>query len=146
MAFIKMTAPSRVIPRLSWIKCVSNFDLNLFFGSHNPKNNTFTSVYYTPLSLNARKFPEAVGGVSYFIFHFKIAFKEDPWAKVPVRFLSVSVCMWICSVPLHTLAQCISITNVLFVHCSVRVLDNLVWIFVFLDPGVFFGSDKQWMT
>ncbi|XP_058527607.1 nebulin-related-anchoring protein isoform X4 [Ochotona princeps] len=31
--------------------------------AHNPKNNTFTSVYYTPLSLNARKFPEAVGGI-----------------------------------------------------------------------------------
>ncbi|XP_062071241.1 nebulin-related-anchoring protein isoform X3 [Lepus europaeus] len=33
--------------------------------AHNPKNNTFTSVYYTPLNLNARKFPEAVGGTAY---------------------------------------------------------------------------------
>nr|XP_008268750.1 nebulin-related-anchoring protein isoform X2 [Oryctolagus cuniculus] len=32
--------------------------------AHNPKNNTFTSVYYTPLNLNARKFPEAVGGIN----------------------------------------------------------------------------------
>ncbi|XP_058154354.1 nebulin-related-anchoring protein isoform X6 [Dasypus novemcinctus] len=30
--------------------------------AHNPKNNTFTSVYHTPLNLNARRSPEAVSG------------------------------------------------------------------------------------
>ncbi|XP_062958086.1 nebulin-related-anchoring protein isoform X6 [Cynocephalus volans] len=31
--------------------------------AHNPKNNTFTSVYHTPLNLNTRKSPEAIGGI-----------------------------------------------------------------------------------
>ncbi|XP_040342421.1 nebulin-related-anchoring protein isoform X9 [Herpailurus yagouaroundi] len=31
--------------------------------AHNPKNNTFTSVYHTPLNLNMRKTPEAIHGV-----------------------------------------------------------------------------------
>ncbi|XP_057590930.1 nebulin-related-anchoring protein isoform X5 [Hippopotamus amphibius kiboko] len=31
--------------------------------AHNPKNNTFTSVYHTPLNLNVRKAPEAICGV-----------------------------------------------------------------------------------
>ncbi|XP_045734823.1 nebulin-related-anchoring protein isoform X6 [Mirounga angustirostris] len=30
--------------------------------AHNPKNNTFTSVYHTPLNLNVRKSPEAIHG------------------------------------------------------------------------------------
>ncbi|KAB0405731.1 hypothetical protein E2I00_001572 [Balaenoptera physalus] len=30
---------------------------------HNPKNNTFTSVYHTPLNLNVRKSPEAICGI-----------------------------------------------------------------------------------
>ncbi|XP_057386406.1 nebulin-related-anchoring protein isoform X9 [Balaenoptera acutorostrata] len=31
--------------------------------AHNPKNNTFTSVYHTPLNLNVRKSPEAICGI-----------------------------------------------------------------------------------
>ncbi|XP_047558253.1 nebulin-related-anchoring protein isoform X1 [Lutra lutra] len=31
--------------------------------AHNPKNNTFTSVYHTPLNLNVRKSPEAIHGI-----------------------------------------------------------------------------------
>nr|XP_011714444.1 nebulin-related-anchoring protein isoform X5 [Macaca nemestrina] len=31
--------------------------------AHNPKNNTFTSVYHTPLNLNVRTFPEAISGI-----------------------------------------------------------------------------------
>ncbi|XP_073650061.1 nebulin-related-anchoring protein isoform X4 [Tursiops truncatus] len=31
--------------------------------AHNPKNNTFTSVCHTPLSLNVRKSPEAICGI-----------------------------------------------------------------------------------
>ncbi|XP_074229691.1 nebulin-related-anchoring protein isoform X3 [Camelus bactrianus] len=31
--------------------------------AHNPKNNTFTSVYHTPLNLNVRNSPEAICGV-----------------------------------------------------------------------------------
>ncbi|MBN3311496.1 NRAP protein, partial [Atractosteus spatula] len=31
---------------------------------HNPKNNTFTSVYETPINLNAKKQSEAVSEVS----------------------------------------------------------------------------------
>ncbi|XP_039093588.1 nebulin-related-anchoring protein isoform X3 [Hyaena hyaena] len=31
--------------------------------AHNPKNNTFTSVYHTPLNLNMRKSPEAIHGI-----------------------------------------------------------------------------------
>lgn len=30
--------------------------------AHNPKNNSFTSVYHTPLNLNMRKQPEAIHG------------------------------------------------------------------------------------
>ncbi|XP_070116870.1 nebulin-related-anchoring protein isoform X26 [Equus caballus] len=33
--------------------------------AHNPKNNTFTSVYHTPLNLNVRKSPEAICGTAY---------------------------------------------------------------------------------
>ncbi|XP_055104745.2 nebulin-related-anchoring protein isoform X3 [Symphalangus syndactylus] len=31
--------------------------------AHNPKNNTFTSVYHAPLNLNVRTFPEAISGI-----------------------------------------------------------------------------------
>nr|XP_023402466.1 nebulin-related-anchoring protein isoform X3 [Loxodonta africana] len=31
--------------------------------AHNPKNNTFTSVYHTPLNLNMKKAPEAISGM-----------------------------------------------------------------------------------
>ncbi|XP_047615979.1 nebulin-related-anchoring protein isoform X3 [Phacochoerus africanus] len=31
--------------------------------AHNPKNNSFTSVYHTPLNLKVRQSPEAIGGV-----------------------------------------------------------------------------------
>ncbi|XP_045659133.1 nebulin-related-anchoring protein isoform X8 [Ursus americanus] len=31
--------------------------------AHNPKNNTFTSVYHTPLNLNVRKSPETIHGI-----------------------------------------------------------------------------------
>ncbi|XP_045425328.1 nebulin-related-anchoring protein isoform X1 [Lemur catta] len=31
--------------------------------AHNPKNNTFTSVYHTPLNLNMRQFPEAISEI-----------------------------------------------------------------------------------
>ncbi|XP_037660583.1 nebulin-related-anchoring protein isoform X2 [Choloepus didactylus] len=31
--------------------------------AHNPKNNTFTSVYHTPLNLNVRRSPEAISGI-----------------------------------------------------------------------------------
>ncbi|XP_014448892.1 nebulin-related-anchoring protein isoform X2 [Tupaia chinensis] len=31
--------------------------------AHNPKNNTFTSVYHTPLNLNTKKSAEAIGGM-----------------------------------------------------------------------------------
>ncbi|XP_076982191.1 nebulin-related-anchoring protein isoform X3 [Tamandua tetradactyla] len=31
--------------------------------AHNPKNNTFTSVYHTPLNLNVRRSPEAINGL-----------------------------------------------------------------------------------
>ncbi|KAM6184780.1 nebulin-related-anchoring protein [Rhynchocyon petersi] len=31
--------------------------------AHNPKNNTFTSVYHTPLSLNIRRPPDAISGM-----------------------------------------------------------------------------------
>ncbi|EPY82180.1 nebulin-related-anchoring protein isoform 2 [Camelus ferus] len=31
--------------------------------AHNPKNNTFTSVYHTPLNLNVRNSPEAICGI-----------------------------------------------------------------------------------
>ncbi|KAM9197715.1 nebulin-related-anchoring protein isoform 2-T2 [Dugong dugon] len=31
--------------------------------AHNPKNNTFTSVYHAPLTLNMRKAPEAISGM-----------------------------------------------------------------------------------
>ncbi|KAB1271310.1 Nebulin-related-anchoring protein [Camelus dromedarius] len=31
--------------------------------THNPKNNTFTSVYHTPLNLNVRNSPEAICGI-----------------------------------------------------------------------------------
>ncbi|XP_049710624.1 nebulin-related-anchoring protein [Elephas maximus indicus] len=32
--------------------------------AHNPKNNTFTSVYHTPLNLNMKKAPEAINGMA----------------------------------------------------------------------------------
>ncbi|XP_006831547.1 PREDICTED: nebulin-related-anchoring protein [Chrysochloris asiatica] len=31
--------------------------------AHNPKNNTFTSIYHTPLNLNVKKTPETIHGV-----------------------------------------------------------------------------------
>uniref|UniRef100_A0A8D1C4Q6 Nebulin-related-anchoring protein n=1 Tax=Sus scrofa TaxID=9823 RepID=A0A8D1C4Q6_PIG len=33
--------------------------------AHNPKNNSFTSVYHTPLNLKVRQSPEAIGGRAY---------------------------------------------------------------------------------
>uniref|UniRef100_A0A8D2CK82 Nebulin-related-anchoring protein n=1 Tax=Sciurus vulgaris TaxID=55149 RepID=A0A8D2CK82_SCIVU len=54
--------------------------------AHNPKNNTFTSVYHTPLNLNAKKLPGAMGGVSdqedgeqfKSVFHWDMKSKDGP--------------------------------------------------------------------
>lgn len=56
--------------------------------AHNPKNNSFTSVYHTPLNLNMRKQPEAIHGVSYLILNFQTAFNENFLVHIPIRFLS----------------------------------------------------------
>ncbi|XP_023571210.1 nebulin-related-anchoring protein isoform X3 [Octodon degus] len=51
--------------------------------AHNPKNNTFTSVYHTPLSLNLKTFPGAVGGIcdQGDDKHFKSVFHWDMKSK-----------------------------------------------------------------
>ncbi|XP_047408152.1 nebulin-related-anchoring protein isoform X3 [Sciurus carolinensis] len=54
--------------------------------AHNPKNNTFTSVYHTPLNLNAKKLLGAMGGVSdqedgeqfKSVFHWDMKSKDGP--------------------------------------------------------------------
>ncbi|KAM5139677.1 nebulin-related-anchoring protein isoform 2-T2 [Callospermophilus lateralis] len=54
--------------------------------AHNPKNNTFTSVYHTPLNLNAKKIPGAVGGIHdqedgeqfRSVFHWDMKSKDGP--------------------------------------------------------------------
>uniref|UniRef100_A0A8C6EET1 Nebulin-related-anchoring protein n=1 Tax=Moschus moschiferus TaxID=68415 RepID=A0A8C6EET1_MOSMO len=56
--------------------------------AHNPKNNTFTSVYYTPLNLNVRKPPEAICGIDgqedgerfKSVFHWDMKSKDEPAA------------------------------------------------------------------
>lgn len=65
-----------------WIKHFSNFDFHCIC-SHNPKNNTFTSVYHTPLNLTLKKPVAATGGVSHLALHFEITFKGMPWAQTP---------------------------------------------------------------
>ncbi|XP_037352930.1 nebulin-related-anchoring protein isoform X1 [Talpa occidentalis] len=51
--------------------------------AHNPKNNTFTSVYHTPLNLNARKSTEAIHGIGgqYNGEQFKSFFQWDMNSK-----------------------------------------------------------------
>ncbi|KAM9702095.1 nebulin-related-anchoring protein isoform 7-T7 [Dama dama] len=59
--------------------------------AHNPKNNTFTSVYYTPLNLNVRKPPEAICGIDgqedgerfKSVFHWDMKSKDE--AAAPNR-------------------------------------------------------------
>ncbi|XP_058154359.1 nebulin-related-anchoring protein isoform X10 [Dasypus novemcinctus] len=59
--------------------------------AHNPKNNTFTSVYHTPLNLNARRSPEAVSGINgqedgerfQSVFHWDLKSKDG--AAAPNR-------------------------------------------------------------
>uniref|UniRef100_A0A4W2G3F7 Nebulin-related-anchoring protein n=1 Tax=Bos indicus x Bos taurus TaxID=30522 RepID=A0A4W2G3F7_BOBOX len=59
--------------------------------AHNPKNNTFTSVYYTPLNLNVRKPPEAICGIGgqedgerfKSVFHWDMKSKDE--AAAPNR-------------------------------------------------------------
>ncbi|XP_005387839.1 PREDICTED: nebulin-related-anchoring protein isoform X1 [Chinchilla lanigera] len=59
--------------------------------AHNPKNNTFTSVYHTPLNLNAKTFSGAMGGINdqeddeHFksVFHWDVKSKDE--ASVPDR-------------------------------------------------------------
>ncbi|XP_015350298.2 nebulin-related-anchoring protein isoform X2 [Marmota marmota marmota] len=54
--------------------------------AHNPKNNTFTSVYHTPLNLNAKKIPGAVGGTHdqedgeqfRSVFHWDMKSRDGP--------------------------------------------------------------------
>ncbi|XP_058437302.1 nebulin-related-anchoring protein isoform X5 [Marmota monax] len=53
---------------------------------HNPKNNTFTSVYHMPLNLNAKKIPGAVGGTHdqedgeqfRSVFHWDMKSRDGP--------------------------------------------------------------------
>eukprot|EP00069_Balaena_mysticetus_P021133 bmy_03047T0 len=59
--------------------------------AHNPKNNTFTSVYHTPLNLNVRKSPEAICGIDdqddgkrfKSVFHWDVKSKDG--AAAPNR-------------------------------------------------------------
>ncbi|XP_052516684.1 nebulin-related-anchoring protein isoform X6 [Budorcas taxicolor] len=59
--------------------------------AHNPKNNTFTSVYYTPLNLNVQKPPEAICGIGgqedgerfKSVFHWDMKSKDE--AAAPNR-------------------------------------------------------------
>ncbi|VTJ55586.1 Hypothetical predicted protein [Marmota monax] len=54
--------------------------------AHNPKNNTFTSVYHMPLNLNAKKIPGAVGGTHdqedgeqfRSVFHWDMKSRDGP--------------------------------------------------------------------
>lgn len=65
------------------------FDFIPVFCSHNPKINTFTSVYQTPLNVNRRKSPGDLHGVSYLLLNFKTAFKESFLAQTPIQFSSM---------------------------------------------------------
>uniref|UniRef100_A0A0P6JFJ5 Nebulin-related-anchoring protein n=1 Tax=Heterocephalus glaber TaxID=10181 RepID=A0A0P6JFJ5_HETGA len=57
--------------------------------AHNPKNNSFTSVYHTPLNLNVKTFPGAVGGINgqedgkpfKSVFHWDMKSKDGPSAS-----------------------------------------------------------------
>uniref|UniRef100_A0A673TAQ6 Nebulin-related-anchoring protein n=1 Tax=Suricata suricatta TaxID=37032 RepID=A0A673TAQ6_SURSU len=64
--------------------------------AHNPKNNSFTSVYHTPLNLNMRKSPEAIHGIDdqgdserfKSVFHWDMKSKDG--AAAPERQLPVN--------------------------------------------------------
>ncbi|XP_069467951.1 nebulin-related-anchoring protein isoform X2 [Ambystoma mexicanum] len=63
--------------------CVS-FQKKPYCQAHNPKNNTFTSVYETPLNVNAKKQSEAVSEIKYreegerykSVFHWDVKSKD----------------------------------------------------------------------
>ncbi len=48
-----------------WCKCAKYWLIYLISNRHNPKNNTFTSVYATPVNINAKKQSEAVSEVRW---------------------------------------------------------------------------------
>nr|XP_008504906.1 PREDICTED: nebulin-related-anchoring protein isoform X4 [Equus przewalskii] len=68
--------------------------------AHNPKNNTFTSVYHTPLNLNVRKSPEAICGIDdqdngkqfKSVFHWDMKAKDG--AATPNRQLVNETAYW----------------------------------------------------
>uniref|UniRef100_A0A3Q2HY17 Nebulin-related-anchoring protein n=1 Tax=Equus caballus TaxID=9796 RepID=A0A3Q2HY17_HORSE len=68
--------------------------------AHNPKNNTFTSVYHTPLNLNVRKSPEAICGTDdqdngkqfKSVFHWDMKAKDG--AATPNRQLVNETAYW----------------------------------------------------
>ncbi|XP_058400016.1 nebulin-related-anchoring protein isoform X3 [Diceros bicornis minor] len=68
--------------------------------AHNPKNNTFTSVYHTPLNLSVRKSPEAIcgtddqdnGGRFKSVFHWDMKAKDG--AAAPNRQLVNERAYW----------------------------------------------------
>lgn len=97
-----------------WCKCVKYWIIHLISNRHNPKNNTFTSVYETPVNINAKKQSEAFSEVrfclrhrltvyltkyyskltKYIFFVAAEAMKNNNWLKIQVKIFWFSVTLF----------------------------------------------------